>query len=72
MLPRCILVHKYTFLVCLSYLRVQQQRVAVWQTETDRKSHFGWAVEFIIDLEGNFIKVADGSCVQFQNKVSTY
>lgn len=45
----------------MTNLCVRQQSPAVRGTETDRQPHFGWAAEFVIDLEGNVIKVADGS-----------
>lgn len=48
------------------YLWVVKQRATVRQTETNRKPDFGWAAEFLINLEGNVIKVADGSCVRQQ------
>lgn len=50
-----------------TYLWVHKQRATVRQAETNRQPDFGWAAEFFINLEGNVIKVADGSCVQTQS-----
>lgn len=50
-----------------TYLCIHQQRATVWQTEANRQSHFGWAAELFIDLEGNVIKVADGSYMKIKN-----
>lgn len=51
----------------LSYvtdLCVQQQRDAIWWTESNWQPHLRWTTKLVIDLEGNIIKVADGSCTQ--------
>lgn len=52
----------------VTYLCVHQQRTTVWQTKADRQPHFCWAAELFIDLEGNIIKVADGSFTKKKTK----
>lgn len=60
------------FSIIMTNLCIKQQRVTVWWTKTNRQPHFSWAEEFVIDPEGNVIKVADGSCVQKKNTARIY
>lgn len=60
------------FSIIMTNLCIKQQRVTVWWTKTNRQPHFSWAEEFVIDPEGNVIKVADGSCVQKKKTQQEY
>lgn len=48
----------------LTNLCVHQQGDTVGRAETNRQTHFGGAAKFVVDLKGNVIKVADGSCTK--------
>lgn len=48
----------------LTNLCVHQQGDTVGRAKTNRQTHFSWAAKFVIDLKGNIIKVADGSCTK--------